>query len=887
MKKLFRKDRLPLFIVGIVSLVVVGAVVSYTYSFFAVNKTNNNVIAGEAESMSIDLKVEKKAPNNDNKLVPQLDEYITSAVKGVNGSCVDGNNNNICQVYKITVKNGGSTTAQFNGEVVLDAKNNPNLKWAVISGEATSGAKPTLKSNVYSHTHKALTTKEEYTGGQTKEYYIVVWISETGIEQTDTGKFTGVVNFTNVNAGGGSWGGTSSGGNEEITYIDDKSGANMPAYTEGLIPIVYDDGSNKWVKADVTSSESEYGWYDYGNKKWANAALVKDSTEWYGAVINKTNKSVNINIPAIPTSYVGTLLGDGSGGSYGEMIGIDFTFKTGTTGGNLSFDASFSYNGESEYFGHMISLNDEFICGYGGNSNNWWQDSGGTCQNNYSIALETNTEYKLTVKMTTSYGTATPTISNISLPSNLAEPLSVKTSAWDSNGNSSDASSWNINNFVYSGYTKNENGKFSLTGGGLAEGNANVGKYICSDGTTECSEMYRIKKVNNNIITNVESYTITTENTTITREFLENAEAGTEIPEDMMLAQYVWIPRYKYKLFAGIDRQGIDIVFEEGTSTTGTVNCEISATGVETCTNVAIGNYYTHPAFTFGEDELTGFWMGKYELSYSEPDEEETGNYSGTDKQPKILPGMASWHGNNVSNFYTVIKNMQSTNNIYGLTTNTNEADSHILKNIEWGAVAYLTTSGYGRCNIGPDEESSECPPVEWNNYTTLYSATVTGHGGTTTGNKSGIYDMSGGRWELVMGNMMSEESGVMISDYSGFKGKRYTWDSTTYEFVEKNNDGTIDYPSSKYYDTYAYSNAGSEVHDGKHYGDATAEIWAIYDMYDIINIDYYDFITPDSSWFIRGASAFDDSPSGVFNYFGSSGIGHSDGTRAALAVFQ
>jgi hypothetical protein len=38
-------------------------------------------------------------------LIPQLDEYITSAVIGVNGSCVDGNNNPVCQVYKITVKN--------------------------------------------------------------------------------------------------------------------------------------------------------------------------------------------------------------------------------------------------------------------------------------------------------------------------------------------------------------------------------------------------------------------------------------------------------------------------------------------------------------------------------------------------------------------------------------------------------------------------------------------------------------------------------------------------------------------------------------------------------------------------------------------------------------
>ena len=54
----------------------------------------------------------------------------------------------------------------------------------------------------------------------------------------------------------------------------DNSGANYPELTDSLIPVVYNESTSKWVKADVTSSTSTYGWYDYDQKKWANAVLV-------------------------------------------------------------------------------------------------------------------------------------------------------------------------------------------------------------------------------------------------------------------------------------------------------------------------------------------------------------------------------------------------------------------------------------------------------------------------------------------------------------------------------------------------------------------------------------------------------------------------------------
>ena len=105
--------------------------------------------------------------------------------------------------------------------------------------------------------------------------------------------------------------------------------------------------------------------------------------------------------------------------------------------------------------------------------------------------------------------------------------------------------------------------------------------------------------------------------------------------------------------------------------------------------------------------------------------------------------------------------------------------DSHMMKNTEWGAVAYLQHSTYGsQASVRINNNSS---------YITGYAATVEptlGYAGgtstagnrvestslgkdgkytvnylntnstvaSTTNNYSGIYDMSGGAWEYVMG---------------------------------------------------------------------------------------------------------------------------------------
>ena len=95
--------------------------------------------------------------------------------------------------------------------------------------------------------------------------------------------------------------------------------------------------------------------------------------------------------------------------------------------------------------------------------------------------------------------------------------------------------------------------------------------------------------------------------TSETRDTYMNASTGTTISEEDILAYYVWIPRYKYQLFnvdtTTMDPIEIQVTFEgkNVTKSSGTAN----------------GEWLTHPAFTFGTNELKGIWVGKFSTTGS------------------------------------------------------------------------------------------------------------------------------------------------------------------------------------------------------------------------------------------------------------------------------
>ena len=105
-----------------------------------------------------------------------------------------------------------------------------------------------------------------------------------------------------------------------------------------------------------------------------------------------------------------------------------------------------------------------------------------------------------------------------------------------------------------------------------------------------------------------------------------------------------------------------------------------------------------------------------------------------------------------------VCLNME-TNSVYGWGTSGNGIDTHLMKNSEWGAIAYLSKSAYGKGTeeiwINPaDNCTTGCAGDSVSSSQTsgclrTYD-TANGVKASSTGTIYGIYDLSGGAWEMV-----------------------------------------------------------------------------------------------------------------------------------------
>ena len=234
------------------------------------------------------------------------------------------------------------------------------------------------------------------------------------------------------------------------------------------------------------------------------------------------------------------------------------------------------------------------------------------------------------------------------------------------------------------------------------------------------------------------------------RQTYLNATPGTTISMDDITTMWVWIPRFNavtpsnYNGGTQAKPNAIDVTFVKQNET-------------------AID------AFTFGNKELSGFWYGKFEIggTLASSCSNETCNVSNI----VVKPNVSSLRNQKVSSFFYAARSMEQAGNSFGFVSS--EIDTHMSKNNEWGAVAYLTQSIYGRCT-----SSTSCTEVGINNksFITGYGApagsdtsasngtynTSLGKDASTTGTIYGIYDMSGGAYEYVMGvyNKTIGESG-------------------------------------------------------------------------------------------------------------------------------
>ena len=197
-------------------------------------------------------------------------------------------------------------------------------------------------------------------------------------------------------------------------------------------------------------------------------------------------------------------------------------------------------------------------------------------------------------------------------------------------------------------------------------------------------------------------------------------------------------------------------------------------------------------------------------------------------------------------------------------------------------------------CYAGTNEECNRYGITEditrpWN--------TEVGYLASTTGNISGIYDMSGGTVEYVMGVMVDQNgkpmSGRNSFSNSGFNGTFGcpTCDNDTSGLLELT-DGVPFPTDARYYDTYDYVES-NRIYSRRILGDVTGEMGPFATVtygtqQRLISSWYADeawFIHHIVPWFIRGSAYYQGSCSGVFSYNGTRGHAFGGGSfRIVLA---
>ena len=358
------------------------------------------------------------------------------------------------------------------------------------------------------------------------------------------------------------------------------------------------------------------------------------------------------------------------------------------------------------------------------------------------------------------------------------------------------------------------------------------------------------------------SYTAQTGNT---EESGSSRWANAKVTKDGVASYFVWIPRYAYRIIyfdtpeheqqyrdGGItEREALTNGWIVGYSDArGIVDAEgKKPTSVSSQTAISVNDKYfkTHPVFDgdvnyggWAEDDgtpvkLSGFWIMKYEAS----------QVSDT-TIPKSEPGVSSWRNITIEDMFTYAKDY-----------NTN-INSHMMKNSEWGAVAYLTDSKYGRNGtvVTINNNSNYLTGNGGDSVSAIGSSNTNAYNtskgmlASSTGNIYGIYDLSGGGWEYVA-------SYLRTSNVS-------------------NSDSFINNTSTAYSTAYI----GESVKNDYKYGDATYET---YNRYKNENI----FVSINSPFFVRGGRFADATKTGIFYFHRQNGAGYTYGTLRVCLILQ
>ncbi len=299
--------------------------------------------------------------------------------------------------------------------------------------------------------------------------------------------------------------------------------------------------------------------------------------------------------------------------------------------------------------------------------------------------------------------------------------------------------------------------------------------------------------------------------------------ANAKVTVDGIDSYFVWIPRYAYRIVY-FDTEENENLYRNSSSQDESTSQGITGysdargivdssgkrpLNVDTKLAISVNEKYFMPHSAFEGDtskggwseNITGMWVAKYESSKN------------VNQKPVSIPNVGNWKDLTISEMYILAENYNG------------ELNSHLTKNSEWGAVAYLSESKYGRngTELAINNSSSYITGNSGGSSNATAQSGVTypyntqqGGLASTTGNIYGVYDMSGNSWEYVANYYnKSEEEDLYTTNAGALVNEDRT--SNEYVTVYDNIELSRGYlPGDATYETSGWNNNYAQFYNSK-----------------------------------------------------------------------
>lgn len=189
------EKKLNKILVSVLAVILITTLtVGVTYAYLVAHDSQNITVKSASGINSVLTLTTVKETSN---MVPIMDNKIVTAIKN---NCVDKNNYDVCSLYSVKLTNTSSVESLYGYvRTVSSSYTTTNLRYQIFDSSynaVTDVMTISNSSDGFVYFEKS-SSKLTVTSNGTKNYYFVIWLTDTGVEQSsDYSKvFNGAIGF--------------------------------------------------------------------------------------------------------------------------------------------------------------------------------------------------------------------------------------------------------------------------------------------------------------------------------------------------------------------------------------------------------------------------------------------------------------------------------------------------------------------------------------------------------------------------------------------------------------------------------------------------------------------------------------------------------------------